>query len=108
MPTSTPDTPTHCVPSASLTASRRASGAHASRVRPRPPLPTGGRTQRAPTTTASPARPNHRDEVTCTICGSPITLTFWGPTGFGVCRDDLNPNQDDEGQHVTGLMDVVA
>lgn len=33
----------------------------------------------------------------CLTCGSRIWLTFFGPVGFGVCRDDLNPNADDEG-----------
>lgn len=38
----------------------------------------------------------------CVTCGSPISLTVWGPEGEGVCRDPWNPNADDEGQHVAG------
>lgn len=43
----------------------------------------------------------------CLTCFSSVTYTFWGPICFGVCRDERNPNDDDEGQHVifavTGL-----
>lgn len=39
----------------------------------------------------------------CTVCGEPLTPTMWGPVGVGgVCRDPLNPNDDDEGQHLVG------
>lgn len=38
--------------------------------------------------------------MTCVVCGSDIDMTFFGPTGWGVCRYPENPNQDDEGQHI--------
>lgn len=44
------------------------------------------------------------DGLACEACFSPISLTFWGPVGFGVCRDELHPNAyeglDNEGLHV--------
>ena len=37
----------------------------------------------------------------CETCGEPLRLTPFGLAGSGgVCRHPLNPNDDDEGQHV--------
>lgn len=46
--------------------------------------------------------------LTCTTCGAVGTPTPWGPTALGVCRDEMNPNGDDEGQHVLQPADHEA
>ena len=39
--------------------------------------------------------------MTCSVCGEPLQMTPWGPVGErGPCRDPLDPNQEDLGQHV--------